>query len=65
MCFIYGIGESFPCQKADWQKKKAMFQKKGDSIQDSGRVEPVSPFLVSQNLDFSHHITCHQLPDDE
>ena len=65
MSFIPGIEESFPCQKADWQKKKVTFQKKGDSIQDSEREEPVFPFLGSRNLDFSHHTTCHQLPDDE
>ena len=65
MCFISGIEESFPCQKVAWQKKKVAFQKKGDSIQDSKREEPAFPFLVSRNWDFSHHITCHQLPDDE
>ena len=65
MSFISGIEESFPCQKADWQKKKVTFQKEGDSIQDSEREEPVFPFLGYRNLDFSHHITCHQLPDDE
>ena len=65
MCFISEIEESFPCPKADWQKTKVAFQKKGDSIQDSEHEEPVLPFLGSRNLDFSHHITCHQLMDDE
>ena len=53
MCFISGIEESFPCQKAGWQKKKVAFQKKGDSIQDSEREEPVFPFSGFRNLDFS------------
>ena len=65
MCFISGFEESLPYQKADWQKKKVAFQKKGDSIQDSEHEEPVFSFLVPQDLDFSHHITCHQLRDDE
>ena len=65
MCFISGIEESLPYQKADWQKKKVAFQKKGASIQGSEHAEPAFPFLLSRNLDFSHHIACHQLPDDE
>jgi len=65
MCFISGIEESLPYQKADWPKKKVAFQKKGALIQDSEHAEPAFPFLCSQNLDFSHHITCHQLLDDE
>ena len=65
MSLISAIEESFPCQKAGWQKKKVTFQKEGDSIQDSEREELVFPFLGYRNLDFFHHITCHQLPDDE
>ena len=65
MSFIPAIEESFPCQKAGWQKKKVTFQKEGDLIQDSEREELVFPFSGYQNLDFFHHITCHQLPDDE
>ena len=63
--FISEIEESFPCQRADWQKKKETLQKEDDSIQDSEHEEPAFPFLGCRNLDFSHHITCHQLPDDE
>ena len=65
MSLISAIEESFPCQKAGWQKKKVTFQKEGDLIQDSEREEPVFPFLGYRNLDFFHHITCHQLPHDE
>ena len=65
MALISAIEESFPCQKAGWQKKKVTFQKEGDLIQDSEREELVFPFSGYRNLDFFHHITCHQLPDDE
>ena len=65
MSLISAIEESFPCQKAGWQKKKVTFQKEGDLIQDSEREELVFPFSGYRNLDFFHHITCHQLPDDE
>jgi len=66
LSFISEIEESSPCQRADWQKKKETLQKEDDSIQDSEHEEPAFPFLgCRRNLDFSHHITCHQLRDDE